>query len=199
MVVPAVAVGRTVERDAVDGRRDPRRSSPTHRHCRLLPALSVQLAPTEPPPPIVPELQEAMPERLSLPDAWKSTGWLYQLPESGPRASEARHRRRRRVVLDRPGSSQAPLTFPALSVQRSGECRTSTCRADRRWSRCNQRDPMSRPIAVEVDSYRMVVPPVRIGPSGDAPVTAGRQSRPVLIESGCRRVGGSSVRNSPHN
>src|SRR5262245_43944528 len=29
-----------------------------------------------------------MPERLSLPEAAKSTGWLYQLPESGPRESD---------------------------------------------------------------------------------------------------------------
>jgi hypothetical protein len=36
----------------------------------------------------VPELQEATPDRLSLPWALKSTGWLYQLPASGPRDSE---------------------------------------------------------------------------------------------------------------
>jgi hypothetical protein len=47
----------------------------------------VQLAVADPPPPMVPELQDAIPDRLSLPDAVKSTGWLYQLPASGPRAS----------------------------------------------------------------------------------------------------------------
>ena len=54
----------------------------------VLPALSVQLALADPPPPNVPELQDAIPERLSLPDALKPTGWLYQSPESGPRDSE---------------------------------------------------------------------------------------------------------------
>jgi hypothetical protein len=53
-----------------------------------LPALSVQVAVADPPP-TVPPLQDAMPERLSLPLAPKSTGWLYQSPESGPRESEA--------------------------------------------------------------------------------------------------------------
>jgi hypothetical protein len=51
-----------------------------------LPALSVQLPPDE--PGIVPPEQDAIPERLSDPDAEKSTGWLYQSPESGPRESE---------------------------------------------------------------------------------------------------------------
>ena len=53
----------------------------------LLPALSLQLALTDPPPPNVPELHEAMPDRLSEPLAWKSTGWLYHPFESGPRES----------------------------------------------------------------------------------------------------------------
>ena len=35
----------------------------------------------------LPELHEAIPERLSEPLAWKSTGWLYQPFESGPRES----------------------------------------------------------------------------------------------------------------
>ena len=54
-----------------------------------LPALSVQLAVPEPPPPSVPRCTTAIPERLSLPLALKSTGWLYQSPTSGPRESEA--------------------------------------------------------------------------------------------------------------
>jgi hypothetical protein len=52
-----------------------------------LPALSVQLAVADPPP-IVPDVHEAIPERLSVPEALKSTGWLYQSPESGPRDKE---------------------------------------------------------------------------------------------------------------
>jgi len=64
----------------------------------------------------VPELQEATPERPSLPLAAKSTGWLYQPFVSGPRASDA----------DTPGGVESyligpklsePLTFPAWSVQ----------------------------------------------------------------------------------
>src|SRR5438128_6325361 len=53
-----------------------------------LPALSVQLAEAEPPLLKVPPLHDATPERLSLPLALKSTGWLYQLPKSGPRDSD---------------------------------------------------------------------------------------------------------------
>jgi hypothetical protein len=52
----------------------------------VFPAASVQLAPVL--PGIVPDEHEAIPDRLSLPLALKSTGWLYQLPESGPRESE---------------------------------------------------------------------------------------------------------------
>jgi len=75
----------------------------------------VQLAATDPPPPIVPELQEAMPERLSLPDAWKSTGWLYQPFESGPRESE---RLTDGGVASYLKLNEPPLAvFPALSVQ----------------------------------------------------------------------------------
>jgi hypothetical protein len=39
-------------------------------------------------PGIVPDVHDAIPERLSLPLAVKSTGWLYQFPESGPRDRE---------------------------------------------------------------------------------------------------------------
>ena len=78
------------------------------------PALSVQLGLADPPPPIVPDVQDAIPERLSLPLAWKSTGWLYQPPESGPRESDT----------DTDGGvasylnvNEPPLAeFPALSV-----------------------------------------------------------------------------------
>src|SRR3954452_18201049 len=49
----------------------------------VLPAASVQLAAV--PPGIVPDVHEATPDRLSLPCALKSTGWLYQSPDSGPR------------------------------------------------------------------------------------------------------------------
>src|SRR5437870_4182654 len=52
----------------------------------VFPAASVQLAPDE--PGIVPEEHDAIPERLSLPLALKSTGWLYQSPKSGPRDKE---------------------------------------------------------------------------------------------------------------
>src|SRR5690349_24974241 len=52
----------------------------------VLTALSVPLAAD--PPGIVPEVHDAMPERLSLPDAVKPTGWLYQSPKSGPRDRE---------------------------------------------------------------------------------------------------------------
>ena len=79
-----------------------------------LPALSVQPPPEE--PGIVPPEHDAMPDRLSLPLALKSTGWLYQLPESGPRESE--------MLTDggvasyRIGPKVAgALVFPALSVQ----------------------------------------------------------------------------------
>jgi len=52
-----------------------------------LPALSRQVA--DPLPGMVPPLHDAIPERLSLPLAPKSTGWLYQSPKSGPRESAA--------------------------------------------------------------------------------------------------------------
>jgi hypothetical protein len=75
----------------------------------------VQLAATDPPPPIVPELHDAMPERLSLPDAWKSTGRLYQPFESGPRESE---RLTAGGVASYLKENEPPLAeFPALSVQ----------------------------------------------------------------------------------
>jgi hypothetical protein len=74
----------------------------------------LQLADTDPPPPIVPELHDAMPERLSLPVALKSTGWLYQLPESGPRASE---RDTAGGVASYLKENEPPLAvFPALSA-----------------------------------------------------------------------------------
>src|SRR6266480_2289575 len=50
-----------------------------------LPALSVHVAVPEPPPPSVPPLHEAIPERLSLPLVPKWTGRLYELPKSRPR------------------------------------------------------------------------------------------------------------------
>jgi hypothetical protein len=52
----------------------------------VLPALSVQLP--ELFPGIVPDVQDAMPERLSLPEVVKLTGRLYQSPKSGPRERE---------------------------------------------------------------------------------------------------------------
>ena len=73
----------------------------------------MQLAPVL--PGIVPELHEAIPDRLSLPLALKSTGWLYQLPESGPRDRE--------MLTDGGVASYLKLKeppvaeFPALSVQ----------------------------------------------------------------------------------
>src|SRR3954468_5087796 len=79
----------------------------------VLPAASVQLAAV--PPGIVPDVHEATPDRLSLPCALKSTGRLYQSPESGPRESE--------MLTDGGVASylklkEPPLaTFPALSVQ----------------------------------------------------------------------------------
>src|SRR5262245_4251055 len=79
----------------------------------VLPALSVQLAVA--PPLTVPELQEAIPERLSLPRALKSTGWLYQSPESGPRERETPTEGG--VASYRIGPKLAgALTFPARSV-----------------------------------------------------------------------------------
>jgi hypothetical protein len=57
-----------------------------------------------------------MPDRLSLPDAWKSTGWLYQPSESGPRESERLTAGGVASYLIDPEVSGA-LTFPALSVQ----------------------------------------------------------------------------------
>src|SRR5512143_2112780 len=80
-----------------------------------LPALSVQLALTEPPPPNVPELHEAIWERLSLPDAWKSTGWLYQPFASGPRERETDTAGGVASYLIGPKLTGA-LVLPALSV-----------------------------------------------------------------------------------
>jgi hypothetical protein len=57
-----------------------------------------------------------MPERLSVPDAWKSTGWLYQPFESGPRESERPTAGGVASYLIGPKLAGA-LTFPALSVQ----------------------------------------------------------------------------------
>ena len=81
-----------------------------------LPALSVQLAETPLPPPNVPELQLATPERLSLPRAAKPTGWLYQPFESGPRASETETAGGVASYLML-GDERAALTLPALSEQ----------------------------------------------------------------------------------
>jgi len=80
-----------------------------------LPALSVQLAVPEPPPPSVPPLHEAIPERLSLPLAPKSTGCLYQSPKSGPRESEALTDGGVASYLIGPKLAGA-LVFPAWSV-----------------------------------------------------------------------------------
>jgi hypothetical protein len=80
-----------------------------------LPALSVQVAVPDPPPPIVPPLHEAIPERLSLPPAPKSTGWLYQSPKSGPRETEALTDGGVASYLIGPKLVGA-LVFPALSL-----------------------------------------------------------------------------------
>ena len=84
-----------------------------------LPALSVQLAPTEPEGPsgplYVPELQEAIPERPSLPLAVNPTGWLYQPFASGPRASDAKTLGGVESYLIGP-KLREPLTFPAWAV-----------------------------------------------------------------------------------
>ena len=80
----------------------------------VFPALSVQLPP--PDPGIVPPEHDAIPERLSLPLAPKSTGWLYQLPESGPRESEMLTDGGVASYLIGPKLAGA-LVFPALSVQ----------------------------------------------------------------------------------
>ena len=78
----------------------------------MLPALSVQVAETLPRPSNVPELQEPTPERLSLPLAVNPTGWLYQPPESGPRASEIDTAGGVASYLIA-GDERAPLTLPA--------------------------------------------------------------------------------------
>jgi hypothetical protein len=80
----------------------------------VLPALSVQLADVL--PGIVPDVHEAIPDRLSLPLALKSTGWLYQLPESGPRESETLTDGGVASYLIGPNEVDE-LGFPALSVQ----------------------------------------------------------------------------------
>jgi hypothetical protein len=80
----------------------------------VFPALSVQLAAV--PPGIVPDVHDAIPERLSLPWAAKSTGWLYQLPESGPRETETLTEGGVASYLIGPKFAGA-LVFPALSVQ----------------------------------------------------------------------------------
>jgi hypothetical protein len=74
----------------------------------------VQLALTALPPPKLPELQDAIPDRLSLPLAVKSTGWLYQLPESGPRDSATATDGGVASYWIGPKLAGA-LTFPALS------------------------------------------------------------------------------------
>jgi hypothetical protein len=79
----------------------------------VLPALSVQLADES--PGIVPELHEATPERLSLPEAEKLTGWLYQSPESGPRESETLTDGGVASYIIGPKLA-GELVFPALSV-----------------------------------------------------------------------------------
>jgi hypothetical protein len=71
-----------------------------------LPALSVQPPPLE--PGTVPLLHDAMPERLSLPLTLKSTGWLYQSPTSGPRASA--------TLTDGGVASYLKLNEPPLAV-----------------------------------------------------------------------------------
>ncbi len=81
----------------------------------VLPALSLQLALTDPPPLNVPELHDAMPDKLSVPAALKSTGWLYQSPESGPRDSETPTAGFVASYWIGPKPFGA-LTFPALSV-----------------------------------------------------------------------------------
>jgi hypothetical protein len=79
-----------------------------------LPALSVQLALEL--PGMVPPLHDAIPERLSLPLALKSTGWLYQSPESGPRDNETLTDGGVPSYLIGPKLVD-PLVFPAWSVQ----------------------------------------------------------------------------------
>jgi hypothetical protein len=79
-----------------------------------LPALSVQVAVEL--PGTVPPLHDAIPERLSLPLALKSTGWLYQSPESGPRDRDALTEGGVASYLIGPKLVDA-LVFPAWSVQ----------------------------------------------------------------------------------
>src|SRR5262245_9183027 len=79
-----------------------------------LPALSVQPPPDA--PGIVPPEHDAIPERLSDPDTLKSTGWLYQSPTSGPRASETLTDGGVASYLIGPNDTE-PLALPALSVQ----------------------------------------------------------------------------------
>src|SRR4051812_50090369 len=80
----------------------------------VLPAASVQLAAV--PPGIVPDVHEATPDKLSLPCALKSTGWLYQSPESGPRDNEMSTDGGVASYLIGPKLAGA-LVLPALSTQ----------------------------------------------------------------------------------
>jgi hypothetical protein len=64
---------------------------------------------------MVPDEHDAIPERLSLPLVVKSTGWLYQLPESGPRDSEMLTEGGVASYLIGPKLA-GELVFPALSV-----------------------------------------------------------------------------------
>jgi hypothetical protein len=150
----------------------------------VLPALSVQLAATDPPPPNVPELQDAIPERLSEPLAWKSTGWLYQPFESGPRESETETDGRVASYLIGP-KLVWPLAFPALSVQEPE----------------NEAEALSGPAyVVDVQLARPDVPseplnviptgwlyhPLASGPRlGEAPVTVGGVESFLTVTPSC--------------
>src|SRR6185436_13631940 len=90
-----------------------------------------------------------------------------------------------RVVLDR-AETRRSAYVPSVVGASAGEGSTSTVRATV-GGRVATSETRCRVRAVEVDSYRVVVPPVRIGTARRGRARHRWRSRvPLDIESGCR-------------